>query len=48
MSKTLRKLVEGWTNDWMKQHAKGLQTESLEMYIAHKTIEYFKLQKELL
>jgi hypothetical protein len=44
MPKTLRKMVEGWTNDWMRQHAKNEQTESLEMYIAHKAIEWSKQQ----
>jgi hypothetical protein len=42
MAKTLRTLVESWVNDWNKLYLKGKHTESLYMYIAHKTIEWSK------
>ena len=42
MAKTLRKMVEMWENDWLKLHEKNLQTESLYMYIAHKTLETYR------
>lgn len=42
MAKTLRTLVEKWSNDWNKLYLKGEHKESLEMYIAHHAIEWSK------
>jgi hypothetical protein len=43
--KTLRKEVESWIIAWEKLHAKNEQTESLEMFVAKKAIEWSKNQK---
>lgn len=42
MAQTLRKLVDEWIIVWEKLHAKNEQTESLEMYVAKKAIEWSK------
>lgn len=39
---TLRKQVDVWIIEWERQHSEGQQTESLEMYIAKKAIEWSK------
>ena len=39
---TLRKKVDHWVIEWEKLHAKGLQEESLEMYVAKHAIEDYK------
>jgi hypothetical protein len=40
MPETLRKAVDEWVIQWEKLHAKNAQTESLELYIAKKAIEW--------
>jgi hypothetical protein len=42
--KTLRKSVDEWVIFWEKSHDKAEQKESLPMFIANKTLEWYKNQ----
>jgi len=46
MSKYLptRKMVDIWVCDWEKQHSKGNQTESLEMFISKESAKYLVMK----
>ena len=46
MAQTLRKKVDHWVRLWEKQYAKGIQTESMTLYVAKKAIEDYKENAE--